>query len=189
MARRLFDEPPRRDGSDDIWRYGSDEALELHIGGPRCGTWYDHKAGGGGDTLAGAWFLWHARFMRRRVGTLLVTLLLATSGLFTAVSGLCAMALAQVAPEPTTAEAAELVAELRWISGKIGFTLAGLALLATAVRQWRVGGSLRRLAPFSAFVGLAMQLIWVPAATLLHRFTGPLFVVWLALIGFLLASG
>ena len=143
-----------------------------------------------GITLfAGAWFLWHARFMRRRVGTLLVTLLLATSGLFTAVSGLCAMALAQVAPEPTAAEAAELVAELRWISGKIGFTLAGLALLATAVRQWRVGGALRRLAPFSAFVGLAMQLIWVPAATLLHRFTGPLFVVWLALIGFMLASG
>ena len=131
--------------------------------------------------IAGAWFLWHTRFMRRRVGTLLVTLLLAASGLFTAVSGLCAMALAQVAAEPAAAEpaarddsAAELVAELRWISGKIGFTLAGLALLATAVRQWRVGGSLRRLAPCSAFVGLAMQLIWVPAATLLYRFTGPL---------------
>lgn len=33
------------------WCYGADEALELHIGGPRRGTWYDHKAGTGGDTL------------------------------------------------------------------------------------------------------------------------------------------
>lgn len=143
-----------------------------------------------GFTLfAGACFLWHTRFMRRRFGTLLITLLLAASGLFTAASGLCAVALAQISPHLPPAPSAPLLAELRWISGKIGFTLAGLALLATSLRQWRVGGLLRRLAPVSAFVGLAMQLIWVPAASLLHRFTGPLFVFWLALIGFMLASG
>ena len=150
-----------------------------------------------GITLfAGAWFLWHTRFMRRRLGTLLVSVLLAASGLFTGVSGTCALALAQIAPEPSAAAAAArvgggaaLVAELRSISGKIGFNLAGLALLATAVRQWRVGGALRRLAPASALVGAAMQLIWVDAAIALHRFTGPLFMVWLALIGFMLASG
>ena len=39
-----------KDGGD-IWRYGSDESLELHVGGPRRGTWYDLKAGGGGNTL------------------------------------------------------------------------------------------------------------------------------------------
>ena len=150
-----------------------------------------------GITLfAGAWFLWHTRFMRRRLGTLLVSVLLAASGLFTGVSGACALALAQIAPEPSAAAAAArvgggaaLVAELRSISGKIGFNLAGLALLATAVRQWRVGGALRRLAPASALVGAAMQSIWVDAAIALHRFTGPLFMVWLALIGFMLASG
>ena len=150
-----------------------------------------------GITLfAGAWFLWHTRFMRRRLGTLLVSVLLAASGLFTAVSGACALALAQIAPEPSAAAAAArvgggaaLVAELRSISGKIGFTLAGLALLATALRQWRVGGRLRRLAPASALVGAAMPFIWVDAVTLLHRLSGPLFMVWLALIGFMLASG
>ena len=35
----------------DILRYGSDESLELHVGGLRRGSWYDHKAGNGGDTL------------------------------------------------------------------------------------------------------------------------------------------
>ena len=150
-----------------------------------------------GITLfAGAWYLWHTRFMRRRFGTLLVPVFLAVSGLFTAISGTSAVALAQMAPPPAAAAevaarggAAAMVAELRGISGKIGFTLAGLALLATAVRQWRVGGTLRRLAPLSALVGVAMQLIWVDAATLLHRFTGPSFMAWLALIGFMLASG
>ena len=34
-----------------IWRYGSDESLELHVSGPRRGTWYGHKAGNSGDTL------------------------------------------------------------------------------------------------------------------------------------------
>ena len=34
-----------------------------------------------------------------------------------------------------------------------------------------------------------MQLIWVDAAAVVHRFTGPLFMTWLALIGFMLASG
>ena len=150
-----------------------------------------------GITLfAGAWYLWHTRIMRRRFGTLMVPVFLAVSGLFTAVSGASAVALARMAPAPAAAAevaaqggAEAMVAELRWISGKIGFTLAGLALLATAVRQWRVGGALRRLAPAPAAIGVAMQFIWVEAATVVHRFTGPLFLVWLALIGFMLASG
>ena len=49
VARHLFGEPGK--GGGDVWRYGPDEALELHVRGPRRGTWYDHKAGGGGDTL------------------------------------------------------------------------------------------------------------------------------------------
>ena len=150
-----------------------------------------------GITLfAGAWHLWHTRFMRRRAGTLTVPVLLAVSGVFTAVSGASAVALARVAPTPAAAAevaaqggAEAMVAELRGISGKLGFTLAGLALLANAVRQWRIGGTLRRLAPATALVGAAMQLIWVDAATVVHRVTGPLFLVWLALIGFMLASG
>lgn len=49
VARRLFDEPRLRLGW--TWYYGSDESLELHVGGPWRGSWYDHKAGNGGDTL------------------------------------------------------------------------------------------------------------------------------------------
>ncbi|MDE0227847.1 MAG: hypothetical protein OXJ62_03200, partial [Spirochaetaceae bacterium] len=86
-----------------------------------------------GITLfAGAWYLWHTRFMRRRLGTLLVPVLLAVSGLFTAVSGASAAALALIAPAPAAAAdvaaqggAVAMVAELRWIGGRLGFTLAG----------------------------------------------------------------
>ena len=130
--------------------------------------------------------------MRRGVGTLLVSVLLSVSGLVTAISGILAVALAQMASSQAVAVgggSAELMAELRWISGRIGFTLAGLALVAAAIRQWRVGGMLRRVAPASALVGVAMQLIWVDAATVVHRFTGPLFMAWLALVGYLLAGG
>ncbi len=150
-----------------------------------------------GVTLfAGAWFLWHTRLMRRRLGTLLVSVLLAASGLFTALSGACAVALARMAPDPSTAAAVAarggaeaMLAELRWISGKLGFTMAGLALIAAAFRQFRVGGTLRRMASGTALVGAAMQFIWADAATLLHRISGPLFLAWLAVIGFMLASG
>ena len=50
VARRLFGEPRVRDGGD-TWRYGADELLEVHVSGPRRGTWHDHKAGVGGDML------------------------------------------------------------------------------------------------------------------------------------------
>ena len=46
VARRLFGEPKMR--SDDIWRYGSDESLEVHVG---RGTWRDRKANVDGTTL------------------------------------------------------------------------------------------------------------------------------------------
>ena len=78
---------------------------------------------------------------------------------------------------------------IRWISGKIGFSLAGLGLIAAALRQWRVGGFLRPVAPVSALIGVAMQLIWVDAAIMAHRVTGPAFVVWLMAIGVMLVTG
>ena len=43
---RLFDEPER--WVDMIWCYGSKGLLVVHVG---HGTWYDHKAGVGGDPL------------------------------------------------------------------------------------------------------------------------------------------
>ena len=41
----------------------------------------------------------------------------------------------------------------------VGFTAAGLALIVAAWYQWRVGGTLRKVAPVSAALGVAMQSI------------------------------
>ena len=39
---------------------------------------------------------------------------------------------------------------LRWLAGTAGFSAAGLALMVAAWYQWRVGGTLRKVAPASA---------------------------------------
>ena len=144
-----------------------------------------------GITLVlGAWFLLTTWIIRERLGTPLVPGLLALSGIFTAVSGACAVALALSATSPfELSPAIESTAALRWITGKIGFSVAGLALVVAARYQWMVGGTLRRIAPVSAILGIGMQLIWVEAATDLHRLTGTLFFLWLVVIGLMLSTG
>lgn len=142
--------------------------------------------------IAGAWFLWRTWVIRERFGTPVVPALFAASGAFTAVSGACALALASAASDaaaPGTVDAAtETVAYIRWLTGKIGFAVAGLALLAAAHRQWKAG-AIRRIAPPSAVIGIAMQLIWVDAATIMHRISGVAFFVWLVVIGVMLVTG
>lgn len=146
--------------------------------------------------LAAAWFLLRTWIMRRRLGSREVPVLLGISGAATALSGACGVALAIAAPEspamdglasvsPTTT----LLLSLFWITGKTGFSLAGLALIAAGHRQWRVGGFLRPVAPVSAIVGGAMQLIWAGPTIGAHYFAGPAFVLWLAAIGVLLVTG
>ena len=78
--------------------------------------------------------------------------------------------------------------DLRWLTGKVGFTAAGLALVVAAWYQWRVGGMLRRVAPASVVLGIAMQVIWVPSATIIHPIVGSLFLLWLLAIGTMLAT-
>ena len=85
--------------------------------------------------------------------------------------------------------AIETTAAVRWVTGKIGFSAAGLALLVAARYQWMVGGALRRIAPVSAILGIGMQLIWVEAATEFHRVTGTAFFLWLLAIGVMLVTG
>ena len=146
--------------------------------------------------LAASWFLLRTWIMRRGLGSRPVPVLLGISGLHTAVSGACAVAMAVGAPEAAADGGATPVAgglaaaeAVRWISGKTGFSLAGLALIAAAHRQWLVGGFMRPIAPVSAIIGIGMQLIWVDAAILAHRVTGPAFVVWLTAIGVMLVTG
>ena len=146
--------------------------------------------------VAAAWFLLTTWIIRLRLGTPVVPILFAVSGLFTAVSGGCAVWMSLSVPD--TAEAiipfaksssVEQVADIRWLTGKIGFAAAGLALIVAARYQWKVGGTLRRISPVSAIIGIAMQFIWIDAATFMHPINGTAFFVWLALIGAMLATG
>ena len=131
--------------------------------------------------------------IRQGFGHPLVPVFLAASGVITAVSGGCALALSisaqggsDVEPIGATTEA---VAAARWLTGKIGFSFAGLALVIAARRQWQAGQPLRKIAPLSAVIGIAMLFIWWDSATIIHRFTGVAFLLWLILIGFMLVTG
>ena len=146
--------------------------------------------------IAAAWFLLATWIMRLRLGMPAVPVLLAVSGLFTAVSGGAAVWLALSVPDSasaisTFAQAAstEQASDVRWLTGKIGFAVAGLALIVGGIHQWKVGGALRRIAPFSALIGIAMQFIWIDAATFMHPINGTAFFLWLVAIGVLLTTG
>ncbi len=146
--------------------------------------------------LAGACFLLRTWIMRQRLGSRPVPVLLGISGVATALSGAFGVVLAIVVPESSrvddlasVAPTTTVVLNLFWITGKIGFSLAGLGLMAAAHRQWRVGGFLRPMAPVSAIIGGAMQLIWVDATIGVHYLTGPAFVLWLIVIGIMLVTG
>ena len=138
---------------------------------------------------AAAWQAWRVTVIRERLGAPLVPSLFVASGVLTAASGMCALVLAASvgdASEVAAGATTEAVSTLRWVTGKLGFTAAGLALVAVGLRQWKAAGV---IAPASVVVGVAMQLIWVDSATVVHRITGPAFFVWLVVIGVLLLTG
>ena len=88
----------------------------------------------------------------------------------------------EVAATATT----ETVSTLRWVTGKLGFTAAGLALAVVGLRYW---GASRVIALASVVIGVGMLLIWVDAATIVHRITGNAFFLWLVVMGVLLLRG
>ncbi len=118
--------------------------------------------------LLAGWFLLRTWIIRDRWTTPWAPYLFIASGVCTAVSGACVILIALPAdPTGAATDISGIVAvdNLRWIIGKVGFTAAGLALLVAAWFQWPVGGTLRKVSPASVILGLAMQLIWVDAAT------------------------
>ena len=146
--------------------------------------------------IAAAWLLLQTWIIRLRLGAPAVPILFAASGLFTLVSGVCAVLLAVSVPDATDAistfartTSTELAAELRWLTGKIGFAISGLGLIAAARYQWKAGGTLRRISPVSAIIGVSMLFIWIDAATLVHRASGTAFFLWLVAIGAMLYTG
>ena len=145
--------------------------------------------------IAGGCFLLRTWIIRERLGTPLVPLFFIASGIFTGISGVCAVAMAASVPEQSnTVDSSvttsfETTGFLRWFTGKIGFSAAGFALITAARYQWKVGGVLRRISPITAIQGIAMQFIWIDFATIAHPIIGAIFLVWLFAIGGMLETG
>ena len=162
---------------------------------------------GGLTLLAAAIPLWRAMRTYHPAFMVAAALFLGTSGVASAVSGAAAVSLAVTAPEPQASvvlvtgwassadvanalnsmvaatAAEEAVFYIRWLAGTIGFTLAGLGLIALAPVQWRMGGILRVTAVIEAVLGIAMLFIWLDAATVVHRISGIAFLLWLIVVG------
>ena len=163
------------------------------------GTGGAGRLASGVTLIAAAWWLHRAGGVTSasRRALPVVVVLFAVSGLLTAYSGAAAVVLAAIAPDGLAAAAPAgdaarqlaATAALRQISGAVGFALAGAALIVAGWRQWTAGSELRGMAAVTALLGLAMQFIWLDAATLLHRITGIVFVVWLVVAGSMLRAG
>ena len=126
--------------------------------------------------IAAAWYLLRARSSPGSWTAAPVAFLLCMSGVCTTVSGVAAiiMAVGATTGEPTAF--LESAYHARWLMGKVGFSLAGLALVAGVQPQWAITGSPRTLAVASAVLGAGMLFIWWDAATVVHRAVGILFL-------------
>ena len=149
--------------------------------------------------LAAAVYLWMALKGSQPQAMCLVAGLLILSGAATAISGVSMLALAGGIPQAADGSATlvawgvpgwlEPVDAVRWIAGKVGFTLAGLGLIALGPVQWRIGGLLKVSAVADVIIGVAMLFIWVDAATVMHRVSGIAFLLWLIVSGIWLTLG
>ncbi|MYC34836.1 MAG: hypothetical protein F4X64_16895 [Chloroflexi bacterium] len=148
---------------------------------------------------AAAVYLWMALRVSQPQAMGLAAILLALSGAITAISGACMLALAAGIPQAADGSATlmawgapgwlEPMDAVRWIAGKVGFTLAGLGLIALGPVQWRIGGLLKISAVADVIIGVAMLFIWVDAATVMHRVSGIAFLFWLIISGVWLTLG
>lgn len=160
-------------------------AISLHPG--LYGLGGTARLASGVTLVVAAWLLLNTWIIRMRLGSPAVPALLMVSGLLTAVSGACAVILALSAPE--VGPFVESSALIRWLSGKIGFALAGMALIIASRYQWMAGRPLRYIAPVSALLGAAMQFIWIDSATMVHPVVGAGFFLWLLAVGVMLVTG
>ena len=159
--------------------------------------------GGAGRFLSGVtlmvagWFLFRVLRDAGRVYSAVVPLLFAVSGALTACSGALAVGLANMPAEWLDVAGLERVVFshqeatiwLRWFTGAAGFAVAGFALIVIGWRQRVAGGTLGRIAPASALLGVAIQFVWLDAATVVHIVTGTLFLAWLTVGGGMLLKG
>ncbi len=147
--------------------------------------------------MAASWYLLRTWIIRERLATPLVPALFLVSGIVTALSGASAIALASsVSNTSDTAillravdTSTETIDLLRWFTGKMGFTLMGLALIVATPYLWRAGGFLRYITVLSGAIGISMQFIWFDSATVMHQISGIAIFIWLVVIGAMLLTG
>ena len=137
--------------------------------------------------IAAAWYLLRTRSSSASWTTSPAASLLCLSGVCTTLSGAAAIVMATGASTGEQPAFLELAYHVRWATGKIGFSLAGLTLVAGVRPQWAITGSPRFLAVASAVLGAGMLFIWWDAATVVHRAVGILFLFWLLAVGTALA--
>ena len=82
-----------------------------------------------------------------------------------------------------------LVPYLLVASGVITGVSGVCALVLAASVGLRLWNASRVIAAASVVIGLSMLLIWVDAATLVHRISGNAFFLWLVVVGVLLLRG
>ena len=138
--------------------------------------------------IAAARYLLRARSSPASWTTAPVASLLCLSGVCTAVSGAAGIVMAAGATSGEPPALLESAYHARWFMGKVGFSLAGMALVAGVRPQWAITGSSRLLAVASAVLGAGMLFIWWDAATVVHRAVGILFLIWLLAVGSTLAK-
>lgn len=115
---------------------------------------------------------------------LLTALMLLGAAVFAALGSVAGLTIAQ------SAENYPVIEPWRALAGKVSFTFAGLSLLAlSGLISWR-GTPCRWLGLWGLPVGILMFFIWYPDASLLHRLSGGLYLLWLAAVaGWLLFRG
>ena len=141
----------------------------------------------GASLIIVAVFIKPAMFLARGWQLRLSSIVLNLGGIAMIVSGVLVIFISTV--YWTDAYDVESFDHYREIAGSIGNTLIGLAIILLTVVQWRLGGFMKSVALLAPFVGIGMILVWIDAATILHRISGTGFLIWLLATAIVLMSG
>ncbi len=137
--------------------------------------------------IAVAGFIRPAMFLARGWQLRLSSVFLSLGGIAMIISGVLAVFIVAVYWVDTYD--LESFDHYREITGSIGNTLIGLAIVLLSVVQWRLGGFMKPVALLALFVGIGMILVWLDAATIFHRISGTGFLVWLLATALVLIAG
>ena len=190
VPARLLADADQPTLSDSLWAIAINNAPYM-IGGVA-------RLVSGLALLGAAWFLWRSLRGYHPAAVCISAVVLAASGLITAISGLCAVVLAASVPDVGPVgiliregweEPLRPWADARWITGTLGFSLAGVGLIALGGALWRIGGRLKIAAVAGLIIGAAMLFIWIDAATVVHRISGIAFLLCLIIGGIWLVAG